>query len=555
MAGTHSLGLDFGTNSVRALIVDTASGEEVGSAVAEYARGEEGIILDQKNPDLARQHPRDYAESMVGAIRGALGEANGAGAFAADSIVGIGVDATGSTPLPVDKEGIALAMRDGFSANPAAMAWLWKDHTAHAEAREITELAKEKRPQFLAKCGGIYSSEWFWAKILHCRRTAPDVFEAAHTWVELSDFVPAMLTGQSQPGELKRNICAAGHKAMFHPDWGGYPDKAFLAGLDQGLVRVRRTLHGQAFHIGEKVGVLNKEWAERLGLPGGIPVAAGALDAHLGAVGSGVRPGVLAKVIGTSGCDMMVASMESALPDIPGLCGIVPESILPGFYGLEAGQSAVGDLFNWLVGVIGPHELSHEDLTRQAARLKPGESGLLSLDWHNGNRTVLVDQRLTGMLVGLTLRSTPAEIYRALIEAAGFGARAIIERLEEYGVPVEALVTCGGISVKNPLLMQIYSDILNRPMQVSRSEQTCALGSAMAGAVIGGAHADFGSATAAMTAVREKQYQPNPKSAAVYERLFALYRELHDAFGIQGHQAELYPVMKELLAIRDEQKK
>ncbi|HEY0776433.1 MAG TPA: FGGY-family carbohydrate kinase, partial [Gemmatirosa sp.] len=299
-------------------------------------------------------------------------------------------------------------------------------------------------------------------------------------------------------------------------------------------------------------------WAVRLGLPVGIPVAVGAFDAHLGAVGSGIGEGTLVKIIGTSTCDLMIAPMGRGVADIPGLCGIVPESVLPGAYGLEAGQSAVGDIFSWLVDTVRPANLGHAELTAEADRLAPGESGVLALDWWNGNRTVLVDQRLTGLMLGLTLYTTPAEVYRALVEATAFGARVIMERYEEYGVPVARIVNCGGIAEKNPFIMQIYADVMGRPVQISRSAQTCALGSAVAGAVVAGAetggHADFGAATAAMTGIRPEVFTPIPAHQAVYDRLYGLYRRLHDAFGLpngSGPDGGMYGVMKELLDVRD----
>ena len=423
---TYSIGLDYGTNSVRALIVEVATGREVGTFVSDYPTGEAGIVLHPRDPNLARQHPGDYLQGLEASVRGALAEAGGRADFKPGDVIGIGVDTTGSTPIPVDAQGLPLALSDAFADNPDAMAWLWKDHTGHAEAIEITEKAARLRPAYLAKCGGTYSSEWFWSKLLHCRRCAPDVFDAAFTWVEMADWIPAVLTGTTRPAEIKRCICAAGHKAIFNASWGGYPDAEFIGELDPALVRVRETLPDKAFTVGDAVGALTPEWAAKLGLPEGIPVAAGAFDAHLGGVGSGIQPGVLVKIIGTSSCDMAVAPLSQELPDIPGLCGIVPESILPGFYGLEAGQSAVGDIFNWFVNRIQPGGASagsHEALTAAAERLRPGESGLLALDWHNGNRTILVDQRLTGAMVGLTLHTRPAEIYRALIEATAFGAR------------------------------------------------------------------------------------------------------------------------------------
>lgn len=555
----YSLGIDFGTNSVRALVVDTSSGAEIGVAVSNYEQGEAGVLVSAKDPNVARQHPLDHLRGMEKAVAGAIKQAKRTKGFSAEKVIGIGVDTTGSTPIPVDAEGQPLALNPAFAKDPDAMAWLWKDHTSFAEAAEITEKAARLRPQYLAKCGGTYSSEWFWAKILHCRRVAPKVFAAAHTWVEHADLVPALLTGTQNPAKLKRGICAAGHKGLFNPGWGGYPDAEFLAALHPDLAGLRATLPNQAFTVADRAGVLSVEWAKRLGLSSGIPVAIGAFDAHLGAVGSGIQPGTLVKIIGTSTCDIAVSPLSKALPDIPGLCGIVPESVLPGQYGLEAGQSAVGDLFNWLVNKVQPGGLGHDGLQREALKLRPGESGLLALDWNNGNRTVLVDQRLTGLLVGTTLHTTPAEMYRALIEATAFGARAIVERFEEYGVGIRRVVNCGGISVKSPLAMQIYADVLNRPLEISRSTQTCALGAAMSGAVVAGrkngGHDSFSQAAKAMTAMHATRFTPVRANAKIYGRLYALYKRLHDLFGTREYAANQFTLMKELLEIRDEVRK
>ena len=545
MSAKYTIGLDYGTNSVRALIVDVRNGREVGTAVWEYAHGTHGVIL-ARDPNLARQHPADYLTGAETAIKKALRQAKVKPA----QIIGIGVDTTGSTPLPVDAAGKPLAFAKRFAKNPAALAWLWKDHTSVAEAAEITALAKQMRPQYLAKCGGTYSSEWFFSKILHCLHTAPEVFAAAHTWVECADWIPAVLTGTDAPDKLTVGVCAAGHKAMYNDEWGGYPDAEFLGKLDSKLGELRSRLRPKAHTIDRAVGKLTAEWAKRTGLPAGIPVAVGAFDAHLGGVGCGIAPGTLAKIIGTSTCDMMVAPVGENLADIPGLCGIVNGSILPGFYGLEAGQSAVGDIFNWFVNYIKAG--SHEELTKGAAKLKPGESGLLALDWNNGNRTILVDQRLTGLLLGQTLYTTPAEIYRALIEATAFGALTIINRFEEYGVRVEQIVNCGGIAEKNPVVMQIYADVTGRPMKVSRSAQTCALGSAIAGAVVAGAYPSYATAQKAMTGVKAKMFKPNPKAHAVYRELYALYRQLHDGFGTTMWNGDMHNVMKRLIEIRSQ---
>jgi len=555
----YTIGLDYGTNSVRCLIVDVTSGNELGTAVYEYETGEAGIILDSADHNLARQNPADYIKGIEVTIKASVAEAKKAvKGFEPNHIIGIGIDTTGSTPLPVDKNGTPLSMLDEFKDNPNAHAWLWKDHTGHAEAAEITDLAKKEHPEYLAKCGGTYSSEWFFSKILHCLRTDPKVFDAAYTWAEHADWLPAVLTGTQSPDKLKRCRCAAGHKAMFNDDWAGYPEEKFLSKLDAKLGKLRKTLSGQTYAVDQKAGNLTDEWAAKLDLPAGIPVAMGAFDAHLGAVGSGIAPGTLVKIIGTSTCDMLVSESSKKLADIPGICGIVDGSILPGFFGLEAGQSAVGDIFNWFVNYIQPggkEAGSHETLTEKAAKLRPGQSGLLALDWNNGNRTVLVDQRLTGLLLGQTLHTKPEEIYRALIEATAFGALTIINRFEEYGVKVSEVINCGGIAEKNPLLMQIYADATGREMKISRSAQSCALGACIAGAVVAGkasgGHDNFADAQAAMCGIKDVTYKPIAENAEVYQQLYALYKQLHDAFGTQDFSGKMANVMKELLSIKD----
>jgi L-ribulokinase len=558
MRAKYTIGLDYGTNSVRALVVNVANGAEIAAAVWAYAHGTQGVMLS-RDPNLARQHPLDYLKGAEITIKQALAAAKkSVKRFRADQVIGIGVDTTGSTPLPVDTNGEPLAFSKQFANNPAALAWLWKDHTGVAEAVEITALAAKIRPHYLAKCGGTYSSEWFWSKILKCLRTAPEVFNAAHSWVELADYVPAALTGTGHPDKFIAGVCAAGHKAMWNAQWGGYPDEAFLSKLNPKLAQLRSRLTPRVYSIDRAVGGLTVSWAKKTGLTAGIPVAVGAFDAHLGAVGSGVAPGTLVKIIGTSTCDIAISPIGKKLADVPGLCGIVDGSVLPGNFGLEAGQSAVGDLFNWLVNYIQPggeKAGSHEVLTKAALKLQPGESGLLALDWNNGNRTILVDQQLTGLLVGQTLYTTPAEIYRALIEATAFGALTIINRFEEYGVKISQVVNCGGIAEKSPITMQIYADVTGRPMKVSRSAQTCALGSAIAAAVVAGAHKDFAMAQKKMTGRKPRVYQPNPKAHAVYKELYSLYKQLHDAFGTKHGSVNLYGLMKKLIEIRDRVRK
>jgi L-ribulokinase len=552
---SFSIGVDYGTNSVRALIVDTADGSEIATDVYSYPSGDAGILLDRKDPNVARQNPADYIEGFISSVREAVKKARGRRGFKPERVVGIGVDTTGSTPIPVDRSGEPLALKTRFKKELAAHAWLWKDHTAHAEAAEITRKANQYPTKYLAKCGGIYSSEWYWSKILHCRRTAPKVYDAAYSWVELADFIPGYITGHTAPDTMPRGICAAGHKAMYHEEWGGLPSKEFLASLDPLLAPLRDRYTDKVVPSDHKAGELIASVAKKIGLPPGVAVAVGAFDAHHGGVGAGAKPGTLVKIIGTSTCDITVAPGSSRLPDVPGLCGIVPGSVIPGMYGLEAGQSAVGDIFNWFVRHLGKE--GHEVLTKEAAKLKPGASGLLALDWNNGNRTTLVDPLLTGLILGQTLHTTAAEIYRALVEATAYGALTIINRFEEYGIEVQEVVNCGGISEKNALVMQVYADVCNRPMKISASAETCALGAAIFGAVVGGAHTDTAAAQRAMTGVKKIVFRPRPDNVAVYAELYRLYKQLHDGFGgvDKDKPASMGKVMKDLIAIRDRARK
>ncbi|PTY08640.1 ribulokinase [Opitutaceae bacterium EW11] len=549
-----TLGLDYGTNSVRCLIVRCSDGAEFGSCVIDYPSGKQGILLDPKDHHLARQHPGDYLVGIEKSVKGALAAAKKKRGFDASRILGIGVDTTGSSPIPVDAQNRPLALDKKWKKNLSAQCWLWKDHTGWREAAKITELAAKNRPQYIGKCGNTYSSEWWWSKIWHCLNVAPEVFQAAYSWVELADWVPSVLAGVTDPRQVKRGVCAAGHKAMYSDEWGGLPDKEFLTLLDPRLADLRDRLYEKAHDATEPAGTLSAEWAKKLGLPAGIPIAIGEFDVHYGAIGCGVREGTLVKVIGTSTCDCGVVSADKVVPDIPGICGIVKGAILPGFYGIEAGQSAVGDIFKWWVEVVnGGDGALHAKLTKEAAKQKPGQSGLLALDWNNGNRTILVDQLLTGLLLGQTLYTTQAEIYRALIEGTAFGARAIIERIREYGVPIDRVVCAGGIAEKNPLLMQIYADVTGCTMQVAGSSQACALGSAVAAAVLAKAHPNFAAAQEAMTSVQPKQYRPIPANQKVYDQLYRLYRKVHDSFGGLDKASDLSRVMKDLLSIKSEQ--
>ncbi len=561
----YSIGMDFGTNSCRAVIVDISNGKELANHVFGYRSGEAGVITDPGDPNLARQNPADYLEGIEVSIKEAIKKATALdNEFSPDDIIGIGVDTTGSSPVPVDREGQPLSFQEEFKDVPAAMVWLWKDHTGFSEAKLITETAARIRPEYLAKIGGVYSSEWFWSKILHCKAENPEVFNAAFSFVEICDWIPAVLTGDTDPGRIKRSICAAGHKAMYNEQWGGLPDEEFLETLSPELGRLRRRLTFRALTTDEKAGCLSAEWAGRLGLSTKVSVAVGAFDAHTGAVGAGIGAGTLVKILGTSTCDIMIHPGDEELADIPGVCGIVDGSVIRGYYGIEAGQSAVGDIFLWFVNQLVPDKYGSTveekflNLEKKAGSLKPGETGLLALDWNNGNRTILVDVRLTGLILGQTLHTQAHEIYRALIEATAFGALAIIDRIEENGVKISEVVNCGGLAIKNPLLMQIYADVMNRPMKVSRSEQTPALGSAIFAAVAAGeeagGHKDVSSAQKVMTGI-DKTYEPIPENHSVYKKLYKLYRQVHDAFGMEKQSLDLYNVMKDLLDIRDKMRK
>lgn len=560
----YAIGLDFGTNSCRSLIVDLAGGQELASCVFPYPSGESGVLIDPKDPNVARQNPQDYLEGIEATVREAIKQAKkDFSDFDPQNIIGIGVDTTGSSPMPVDENGTPLGLLPEFKDNLNATVWLWKDHTSHAEATQITEHAQEMRPEYLAKIGGTYSSEWFWSKILHCKNTAPEVFKAAHSFVEICDWIPAVLTGETRPGKIRKSICAAGHKAIYNDGWGGLPDKGFLRALSSDLAELRDRLYEKALPSDHLAGYLSPEWAKKLGLRQGVAIAVGGFDAHMGAVGAGVKVGTLVKILGTSTCDIMVWPSQQKLSDIPGVCGIVNGSVIPGYFGIEAGQSAVGDIFLWFVNHLVPDKYGNtvdekfKNLAIAAAKQRPGEHGLLALDWNNGNRTILVDVRLSGLLLGQTLHTQAHEIYRALIESTAFGALAIINRIEEYGVAVKEIVNCGGLATKNPFLMQTYADITGRPMKVSRSNETPALGAAIFGALAAGRDkSGFSSvedAQKAMTSIK-KVYEPLPENHLVYKKLYRLYKQLHDAFGTRDWSGKMHNVMKDLLLIRDEQK-
>jgi L-ribulokinase len=557
MTTAFTIGIDYGTTSARAVVVSCADGGIRGVHVFDYPSGEDGVLLDARDPHLARQNPADYVEALKVAVPAALAAAEGTPGFSRDRVIGIGVDTTGSTPLPVDASNSPLAMDPRWRGNLAAHAWLWKDHTAAREAEAITRAAREHAPHLIAPIGGTYSSEWFWAKIWRCLTVAPEVFDAAASWVELADFVPAVLAGVESPSAIQRCICAAGHKALYSDAWGGLPAATFLDRLHPKLAALRGRLYERAHPPDHPAGRLAPAWAQVFGVRERIPIAMGGFDAHYGAVGSGIRSGTLVKIIGTSTCDCAVAPAAERIADIPGICGIVNGSIMPGYYGIEAGQSAVGDLLEWWAETVCRGDAGlHADLSAEAAGVRPGQSGLVALDWNNGNRTLLVDPRLTGLIVGQTLHTTRAEIYRAIIEGTAFGARAIVERLTEFGVPIERVVCCGGIAEKNRLFMQIYADVLGCPMYVAGSPQTPALGAAISAAIAAGAEAGgydrFEDAQARMTSVRPEAFHPDPAARAIYDELYRIYRELHDGFGgVPGAKGDMATIMKRLLALRE----
>lgn len=542
-----ALGLDYGTDSVRALLVNALNGEEVASHVVYYPRWQKGLFCIP-GKDQFRQHPLDYLESLEQVVQELWLQAP---AGAAAQVVGIAFDTTGSTPIAVDSEGVALALKPEFCDNPNAMFVLWKDHTAIREAQEITAAAANAREHYLKYAGGIYSSEWYWAKALHVSRKDPAVAKAAYLWVEHCDWISAVLTGTTHPAQLRMGRCATGHKLMWHASWGGYPPNDFFLSIDPLLNGLRDRLPAETHTSDQACGLLQAEWADKLRLPAGIPVSFGAFDCHMGAVAARVKPGVLTKIMGTSTCDITVASYEAIGPKcIRGICGQVDGSVIPGLVGLEAGQSAFGDLYAWFRDLLtGPslailrkstlidantqQQLALEieqqmlvQLSAAASELAIGEAGITALDWVNGRRTPDADQTVAMALCGLKMGSQAPQVFRALVEATAFGARAIIERFKNEGVAIDSVVAIGGISKKSDFVMQTCADVWNCPIDVLHSEQSCALGAAIFAAVAGGLYADVAQAQEAMASSVSKTYQPNPQAAAAYEPLYQRYIKL-----------------------------
>ncbi len=549
-----SLGIDFGSSSVRVLTLEIESGKVLNSVEQPYAGGVDGVYVSKKESLLARQSPMDYIKSLEIAL-GKSKKENEASGISMAAVAGIGVDATGSTPIPVAQDMTPLAELDEFKDNLNAYAWMWKDHTGYKEADELTEIMGKIRPEYLGTIGGVYSSEWYWAKVWHCLNADKKVFDAAYTWIEFSDFIPALLTGVKDAGAVKRNICAAGHKGLYSIRWGGFPDKEFLRELNPDLARVADTLPKEAQSIEDSMGELSPEWAEKFGLTAGIPVAMGILDAHAGAIGSGIKDGSLVKIIGTSSCDLVLGEMDMKNPDVQGVAGVAAHSVLPGFYGIEAGQSAVGDILNWYISNVLDNSKTHKELTDKAAELKPGQTGLVALDWNNGNRSVLMNPMLTGLILGQTLQTKDFEIYRALIEATAFGALRIVEELESQDVVIDDVVNCGGIAQKNELFMQIYADVINKPMKVAAIDETVALGAALMGAYAAykkeGVTVTYNELQDKSCLIKERVFTPDAAAAKVYREIYEKYKLLHDSFGVEGTKVQLSEIMKDLMEIKN----
>jgi L-ribulokinase len=551
----YVIGVDYGTDSVRSLIVDAGNGREVASDVFYYPRWQSGKYCNPLQNQF-RQHPLDYLEGLEATIRNALSKCPSG---VATNVAAISVDTTGSTPVAVGRDGTPLSLTPEFGENPNAMFVLWKDHTATREADEINRLARTWGGVDYTKYeGGIYSSEWFWAKVLHVIRADEQVRKAAFSWVEHCDWIPALLTGHMDPLTLIRSRCAAGHKAMWHPDFGGLPSEEFLVKLDPLLKGLRGNLFTETYTCDFKVGNLCPEWSRRLGLPESVVIGAGSFDAHLGAVGGEIRPYFMSKVMGTSTCDMLVAPMDEVGDKlVKGICGQVDGSILPGMLGLEAGQSAFGDIYAWFRQLLmWPveellqksmvvdkatrnnliREISEQiipELSRQADAIPIGESGILALDWMNGRRTPDANQGLKGALFGLNLGSDAPRIFRALVESTAFGARKIVDRFISEGIRIDGIVALGGVAKKSPFVMQVVADVLNMPILVAKSEQACALGTAMAAATVAGLYPTVLAAQQAMGNGYEMEYKPIKENAEAYARLYARY-------GVAGEFVEQY---------------
>lgn len=543
----YVIGIDYGSDSVRALIVNTETGEEVATSVKYYPRWEEGKYCNPSKNQY-RQHPLDYLEVLEASIKECLSTSPEG---TAENVVGIAFDTTGSTPVFTNEAGIPLSLLPEFAENPNAMFVLWKDHTAIKEATEINELASKWEIDYTSYEGGVYSSEWYWAKALHILRQDESVRKAAYSIVEHCEWIPAILTGVTKSSDIVRSRCACGHKAMWNEKWDGLPGEEFLTTLDPLLSGFRDRLFEKTFTAEKPVGKLTEEWAKRLGLTTNVVVAGGAFDCHMGAVGANIKPHTFVRVIGTSTCDIMVASREDIGDNlIRGICGQVDGSVIPGMIGLEAGQSAFGDVYAWFKHVLefplnnilskstviddeAKQKLIKETtdkiipaLTIEAEKIPIGESTVIATDWMNGRRTPDANQKLTGTIAGLTLGSTAPRIFRALVEATAFGSRAIVERMRDEGVRIDNVIGIGGIALKSPFVMQTLSDVLNMPIKVCKTEQACALGAAMFAATAAGVYVTVEDAQEAMNSGFEHEYIPNPENVEIYSSLYKQYQKI-----------------------------
>ncbi|MES2005868.1 MAG: ribulokinase [Bacteroidota bacterium] len=543
---TYVIGVDYGTDSVRSIIVNSTSGEEIASSVFHYPRWQKGLYC-QPETNRFRQHPLDYIEGLEQTIVACLAKA---GLGIAENVKAIGIDTTGSSPVAVNEAGQPLALDPAFAENPNAMFVLWKDHTSTTEAAQINEHAATFDTNYLQYVGGIYSSEWFWAKLLRTFRVDKAVHDACYTWVEHCDWIPFLLTGGTHISQLKRSVCAAGHKGLWSEAFDGYPPNEFFRSLDPLLDGFVHTLGKETHTSDQSAGKLSKAWANKLGLSEEVIIAVGAFDAHMGAVGGQIEPYHLSKVMGTSTCDILVAPAdEIGNTLVKGICGQVNGSVIPGMIGLEAGQSAFGDTYAWFKNMLlGPvntilsktktanpeqvdqliKELSDNlipELSAKAALLSPDEKDELAIDWFNGRRTPDANQFLKGSIHGLNLATDAARIFKALVEATCFGARMITDRFVQEGVPVKGLIGLGGVAKRSPYIMQVMSNVMNMPIRIHKSEQTCALGAAMFAATAAGIYPKVEDAMQAMGQGFDTTYQPEPSKVAIYDLRFQQYKK------------------------------
>ena len=534
---SYVIGVDFGTDSVRTMIVDSQNGNCLTSSISEYQRWKQGLYCDASVSKF-RQHPLDYLESLESALLESL---NSVSSDIKDKIKGISIDTTGSTVVAVNQEGVPLSLLSGYDENPNAMFILWKDHTANKEADEINYLARKWDIDFTQYEGGIYSSEWFWAKILHTLRTDENIRENTFSWVEHCDWISAVLTGNTNPLSLKRSRCAAGHKAMWHNDFEGLPSEDFLTKLDPLLAGLRDRLFKETYTSDKKMGNISEEWANKLGLPNDVVIGVGAFDCHMGAVGAEIKPYEFVRVMGTSTCDMLIAPNEQiGHLLIKGICGQVDGSIVPGMLGMEAGQSAYGDYYAWfqkivtepvkaLLGEEAAEQLSKKlipYLSDEALKLPISENDPVATDWINGRRTPDANHSLQAAFSGLNLGVDTVKMFKMIVEATAFGSKAIVDRFLEEGVPIERVIAIGGVAKKSPYVMQTLSDVLNMDIKVVKSEQACALGAAMNASVAAGIHPTVAHAQEAMGSGSDAEYHPRPEYIETYKILYSKYQTL-----------------------------